>query len=96
MSDLTKCNSQDCPIKEQSEWLIKNGFVDVTGKQKNVIFWEKELEMERKLHFSWVSRLNRWEIVISQEDEDYIILTHLPGDQDFDTPAIQGIIDLIK
>ncbi len=81
--------------KEQSEWLIKNGFVEVSTFQQYMIFWQKELEMERKLHFSWANRFNRWEVVISQ-DEDYILLTHLPGDQDFDTPAIQSLLDLIK
>lgn len=81
--------------KEQIEWLLKNGFEEMSTRSQKIIYWEKELEMEKKLHFAWVSRLKIWEVVISQ-DEDYILLAHLPETQDFNMPPIQGLVDLIK
>jgi hypothetical protein len=77
---------------EQSEWLIKNGFVETLTTQLDIILWEKKISYERKLHFNWINS-GRWEVTIEQYNE-VIWIMDLPDSQDFE--VWQFFIDVVR
>lgn len=83
--------------KEQYKWLTDNGFTEVQSAQQNGIFWKKNLQDDRSLHFSWYNgggmKNPSWSVDIRQENDE-VWLIDLNNDQNFN--RVQPLIDLLK